>query len=140
MKSKTGRKVVILIDEYDKAIISNLSKGPAAEEDKNYDTAVANQYFLKIFYLTAELLADVDLKIDSELLTASGRIDMVVESENEIYIIEFKVDQSSKKAIAQIKEKKYAARYKLKNKTIFLLGINFNTDQKNVEEYMIEKV
>lgn len=56
-------------------------------------------YYHTIFYLTAELLADRDLKIDSELLTARGRIDMVVESRDKIYIIEFKANQSAEKAV-----------------------------------------
>lgn len=52
----------------------------------------------------------------SELLTSEGRIDMLVETEENIFIIEFKCNQSAEKAIQQIKEKNYADKYKLEKK------------------------
>ena len=48
-----------------------------------------------------------------------------------IYIIEFKINQSAKKATKQIKDKKYAEKYSDDKRPIHLLGINFDTE-KNV--------
>jgi len=97
-------------------------------------------YYHTMFYLTAELLADRDLKIDSELLTARGRIDMVVESKDKVFIIEFKANQSAEQAIKQIKEKGYAEQYRIKGKEIILIGINFSTEKKNISEHLIETI
>jgi len=59
-------------------------------------------YFHSLFFLVMKL---VGFEIESELLTIDGRIDAVVKTDNNIFIIEFKIDQSAKKAIQQIEEK-----------------------------------
>ena len=73
-----------------------------------------------------------------ELPTNKGHIDCVVKSPNDIYIIEFKFNQSAEVAIQQIRENKYYEPYLSCGKTIHLLGINFSTDQKNIAEYKDE--
>jgi hypothetical protein len=65
---------------------------------------------------------------------------MVVESKDKVFIIEFKANQSAEKAVAQIKEKGYADKYKLQDKQIILIGINFSTEEKNISEHLIEKL
>jgi len=75
---------------------------------------------------------------DMELLTSEGRIDMVVELKDKIYIMEFKCNQSAKEAVEQIKRKNYASKYLNKGKIIYLLGINFDTQKRNIEEWKYE--
>ncbi|NJN78185.1 MAG: hypothetical protein HC803_07520, partial [Saprospiraceae bacterium] len=41
-------------------------------------------------------------------------------------------------AIAQIKERKYAAAYKNSTKKVFLVGINFSKEERNVENWEME--
>lgn len=48
--------------------------------------------------------------------------------------------QSAEQAVKQIKEKSYADKYKLKDKEIILIGINFSTEKKNVSEHLIETI
>ncbi len=55
-----------------------------------------------------------------------------------IYIIEFKINQSAKKAIEQIKEKEYALKYGNDKRAICMIGLNFDTDKKKIEDYLIE--
>lgn len=55
-----------------------------------------------------------------------------------IYIIEFKVDGTC--ALEQIKEKKYHEKYVAQNKPIYLIGIEFNSKKRNVENVRWEKV
>ena len=76
--------------------------------------------------------------IVGEAETNIGRIDCVLTCPSDIYIIEFKFNQSAEKAIEQIKEKKYYESYLDTNKKIHLLGINFSTDEKNILEWKEE--
>ena len=73
--------------------------------------------------------------IDVEIKTIDGRIDAVVKTDTNIYIIEFKINQSAEKAIKQIKDKKYALKYADDKRPIMLMGINFDTDKKNIEDW-----
>ena len=78
--------------------------------------------------------------MDAEVLTIDGRIDAVVKTEKEIYIIEFKINQDAQKAIDQIREKGYAAKYKKDKRQKKMLGINFNTETRKVDDYILEPI
>jgi len=97
-------------------------------------------YYNSIFYLIANLLTDNNLNVYSEVLTSEGRIDCTVETETNIYIIEFKANQDAEKALQQIKDKNYTDRFKIKDKKIVLIGINFDTEKRNIKDIKIEKI
>ncbi len=68
----------------------------------------------------------------SEVLTCKGRIDLVIEFPDKIDIIEFKCGQSAETALGQIWNKNYADWYQSSGKKIILVGINFDTEKRNV--------
>ena len=57
---------------------------------------------------------------------------------NNIFIIEFKVNQNAKTAIQQIREKKYAEKYKTDKRPVILLGINFSPENKRIDDFLVE--
>ena len=75
-----------------------------------------------------------------EVRVNNGRIDTVIMNRDHIYIFEFKMDQPAKVAIAQIKEKGYAAPYLNDGKPIKLIGINFSKKKRNIVEWLEEEV
>lgn len=95
------------------------------------------KYFHSIFYMVMKL---VGYKIESEILTIDGRIDAVVKSENEIFIIEFKINQSAEMAIKQIHEKRYAEKYAGDKRPKILLGINFDTETRRADDFKVVKI
>jgi len=97
-------------------------------------------YYNSLFYLITTLLTDNNLNVYSEVLTSEGRIDCTVETETDIYIIEFKANQDAEKALQQIKDKNYTERFKIKDKKLVLIGINFDTKKRNIQDIKIEKV
>ncbi|MEA3445463.1 MAG: AAA family ATPase [Bacteroidota bacterium] len=92
------------------------------------------KYYHSLFYMIMRM---VGFKIESEILTIDGRIDSVVKTNKEIYIIEFKINQSAEKAIEQIKEKGYAEKYLDDKRPKILLGINFDTKTQKVDDYKL---
>jgi len=116
--------------EYMKSLFANIANIniPKTLEEREH-------YYHSIFYLVGVLFSDNHLNVYSELLTSEGRIDTLVETEENIFIIEFKCNQSAEKAIEQIKDKNYADKFKLKGKEIVLIGINFDTEKRNVSEF-----
>ncbi|MCP4351848.1 MAG: ATP-binding protein [Desulfobacterales bacterium] len=91
-------------------------------------------YFHTVFYL---MVCASGVNAQSEIMTCKGRIDLVMEFPDKIYIIEFKCNQSAEAGIAQIRDKGYADRYKQHGKKIILMGINFDTEKRNVSEWKI---
>ncbi len=88
-----------------------------------------------LFYL---IVSASGVGIKSEILTSKGRIDALIETRERFYIIEFKCNQNSDKAIEQIKEKRYYEPYKNRGKEIVLIGINFSTKDRNISDYKID--
>jgi hypothetical protein len=60
---------------------------------------------------------------------------MTMIGKNRIYIIEFKVDKAEEEALAQIKSRKYYEKYLSEQKTICLLGIHFDSSQRNISGF-----
>ncbi|MBM7560244.1 ATP-binding protein [Marinitoga litoralis] len=92
-------------------------------------------YYHSLIYT---ILASAGLNVTAEELTNLGRIDLVLEHNDKIYIFEIKLDKSAEEAIKQIKEKKYYEKYN--GKEIYIIGININSEKRNIDEYIIEKI
>ena len=81
----------------------------------------------------------VDVRMASEDRTSAGRIDLTVETDRHVYVMEFKADKSAEAALRQIKEKRYADKFRLeKGKTIHLLGIAFSSTGHTVQDWKEE--
>ncbi len=76
--------------------------------------------------------------IQSEVHTSDGRCDAAVQTPSHIYLLEFKLDQSAAEALRQIREKEYAEKFRLEQKNIVAVGINFNTEKQAVSEWESE--
>lgn len=103
----------------------------------DYDIELSRENnYQSIFYLIFQLLG---LNIKLEYKTSKGRIDALVETENNIYIFEFKLNKSAIEALNQIKDRDYSQRFATKDKSVYLIGANFNSQRRNIEDYIIEK-
>ena len=52
---------------------------------------------------------------------------MIVETDDHIYIFEFKRDKSAEEALAQIEEKGYAAPYSADPRKLYKIGVSFDS-------------
>lgn len=72
--------------------------------------------------------------------TSDGRIDLTVETPEYVYIFEFKINSTAEEAIKQIKEKQYWQKYSSHAKGIFIIGVNFDTQTRRINNYLVEKI
>jgi len=77
----------------------------------------------------------------TEDATNKGKIDLTVITQEKVYIIEFKVMEESPggAALQQIKERKYYEKYIEKYKEIYLIGIEFSKEKRNIVNCEVEK-
>jgi len=92
-------------------------------------------YFHTLFYL---MMTASGIDARSSVLTCRGRIDLALVGKNAIYIIEFKCGQSADTAIRQIRANGYADPYRAEGKAIWLIGIEFSPELRNVAGWKIE--
>ena len=86
------------------------------------------------------VLRAIGAAVECEVKTHDGRIDMVVNLPDGIYIVEFKLDRPAAEAIEQIKGKDYAGRYALSGKRITLIGISFSSEKRTIVEEVVEEI
>lgn len=79
------------------------------------------------------------LRVESEVHTANGRIDMVIKTQRYIYIIEFKIDRSVWAAIDQLQKKGYAEKYSSDHRLLIQIGANFSSKSRILTGWEIIK-
>ncbi|HLP61391.1 MAG TPA: PD-(D/E)XK nuclease domain-containing protein, partial [Candidatus Deferrimicrobium sp.] len=77
----------------------------------------------------------IEIQLENE--TNIGRIDAVAITENQIYIMEFKIG-TSEVALKQVKEKKYYEPYLTSDKPIVLIGVGINPEIRNITDFRAE--
>lgn len=78
------------------------------------------------------------LCVRTEEYTSAGRIDALVETEDTIYLFEFKLNGTAEDALKQIDEKGYAIPYQSGTKRIVKVGVNFDKELRTIERWLIE--
>ena len=80
----------------------------------------------------------VGLYTKVEYHTANGRIDLVLQTERYIYLMEFKLNGTAEEALQQINEKQYALPFYNDNRKLFKIGVNFSSETRNIERWIVE--
>jgi len=92
-------------------------------------------YYASVFYCYFKALG---LDVTAEDTTSHGRIDMTVTLENRVFIFEFKVvdiDKTPGTALEQIHQKGYADKYRAQNIEIYLIGVEFDRNERNIVRF-----
>ncbi len=95
---------------------------------------VTEAYFHSILHT---ILAENGLKPVSEEGTSDGRIDLHLTIGQTKYLFELKIDKSAKDALKQIDEKKYYTKFQRDFKEIILIGVNFSTKNRDIDDLEI---
>ena len=93
-------------------------------------------HYQQVLYIVFSLLASY--LIDVEVHTPTGRVDIVMLSHTNLYLIEIKMDKDAQTAMQQIDLKQYDRRFALCGKPIVKVGINFDSAKGNIEDWVIE--
>lgn len=96
----------------------------------------AEKYFQNTFYLIFQLLG---FNAQVEQATSQGRIDLVIQTKDFVYIMELKLDKTAEEALAQIKEKGYARPFQGDGRKKFLIGVNFSSETRTLEKWIVEE-
>ena len=114
-----------------KSLINSLLAGLPEEAYRK----TAEGLFHGLIHFVFQLLG---MYIKSEVHSSRGRADSVVETATHVFIFEFKFQKTAAAGLQQIKDKKYADKYRASNKTIISIGVNFVPEDKEVNEWLTE--
>jgi len=96
-------------------------------------------FYASVFYA---YFCALGLDVKAEDTTNHGRIDMRVIFETRCYIFEFKLTETGKTsgtAMQQIKDKQYAEKYRSEFSEIYLIGVEFDKNQRNITAFEFEQ-
>ena len=86
-------------------------------------------------YLIFRLLSCYTTLTEKE--NSRGRADIIVETNDYVYIFEFKLDGTAAEALKQIDGKGYAEPYAADSRKLFKIGVGFSSEKKNIDEWEV---
>ena len=95
------------------------------------DIELHYQNVLFIVFRLAGLYTQVEYR------TSRGRIDLVLQTADYIYVMEFKLDGSAEDAIKQIEDRQYALPFASDPRKLFKIGVNFSSTTRNIEKWVV---
>ena len=94
----------------------------------------AELYFQNALYILMKMMG---FYVEVERPTSWGRMDMLVKTVRYVYVIEFKINKTADEALQQIIDKQYAAPFAASDRKVYLIGVNFSTVTRTVDDYKI---
>ena len=77
--------------------------------------------------------------VDVEVHTATGRVDMVMRTDKNLYLFELKLNKSAETAMRQIDLNDYASKFALSGLPVIKVGISFDAERRTIGDWKIEK-
>ncbi|MDE5584856.1 MAG: ATP-binding protein, partial [Muribaculaceae bacterium] len=101
-----------------------------------YDLKMDNENnFHNAFYILVTLIG---LEAKAEVHTSDGRIDLLIETPDYVYVIELKYDGTAEEALRQIEEKDYALQFEADGRKLFRIGVSFSSEKRRIEGWLIK--
>lgn len=107
------------------SLFANTSYQIQGETEKDFQYAM---------YIISALLGEY---VQVERTTSNGRIDLIIQTKEFIYIFELKVNADADVALRQIDEKGYARPFECDSRKLFKIGVNFSTATRRIEDWKI---
>ena len=104
----------------------------------NNDIARYEGYYASVFY---SYLAGLGLDITVEDSTSRGRLDMAAWFNGHVYLFELNVVEMAGEgaAMAQLQARGYAEKYRSRGEPMYLVGVEFSRETRNVVAFEVER-
>ena len=106
------------------------------EANKDVRALDFETHYQYTFYIINRLLSCYTTLIEKQ--NSKGRADIIIESDYDIYIFEFKLDGAAEDALKQIEEKQYALPYLSDKRQLHKIGVNISSKSRTVEEWIVQ--
>ena len=91
-------------------------------------------HYQNVLYILCKLLG---VYVRAEYHTSAGRIDLVLQTRDYTYVLEFKLDGTAEEALEQIMDKSYALPFDAGTTRVFRIGLNFSSETRNIEKWVM---
>ena len=104
--------------------------------DTPYELAREQElHYQNVLFIVFKL---VGLYVQAEYHTSQGRVDLLLQTPDYVYVMEFKLEGTAEEALRQIEEKGYARPFDSDTRRVFRIGVNFSRETRNIERWLVE--
>ena len=93
-------------------------------------------HYSNVLYIVFKLLG---FYTQVEYHTSNGRIDLVLQTPDYIYVMEFKLNGTAEEALQQINDKGYALPFASDTRALYKIGVNFSPETRNIERWVVSE-
>ena len=122
------------LESFQKLLTAFLASIPYSMRRKN-DEREWEHYFHYTFYLILRLMSLYVVYTEKE--QSQGRVDCIVETNNYVYIFEFKLDSTAAAALKQIENTGYARPYAVDPRKLYKVGVNFSSKTGTIDDWKV---
>ena len=94
------------------------------------------RHYQNVLFIAFKLLG---FYTQAEYHTSEGRVDLVVQTQDYIYVMEFKLEGTAEEALRQINEKHYAQPFATDSRKLYKIGVNFSNTIRGIEKWLVEE-
>ena len=126
--------------------VTNVRSGKAQEFMQQLQSLMAGtpyelikdleNHYQNVIYIITKLMG---LYVQAEYRTSNGRIDILIGTNDYVYIIELKFNGTAQEAIEQIENKDYALPFTTDGRQIIKIGANVDKETRNIKEWIIKQ-
>jgi len=103
-----------------------------------YDVHLKDENNFHLLFFSIFMLLGISIVAESK--TNEGRVYAVAANEDFVFVFEFKLDKTKELALNQIKDRDYYRRYMNSGKKIFLIGVNFDMERGQIQDWISQAV
>lgn len=93
------------------------------------------RHYQNVIYAVCKLIG---LRVKAEYHTSYGRIDMLIETKDSVFIFEFKLNvKSTSIALRQIEHKNYATQFAADTRKVYRIGVNFDSAIRGIKDWQV---
>jgi hypothetical protein len=93
-------------------------------------------HYQNVIFIVCKLMG---FYVKAEYHTSEGSVDLVLQTSDYTYVMEFKFNGTAEAALAQINDKQYALPFECDNRQLIKVGVNFSSKTRNIDGWLIEK-
>ena len=136
-RGKSGFEIKRFVDDVEKGDIDGfMERLQSFLSDCPYELARdAELHYQNVLFIVFRLAG---LYTQVEYHTSRGRIDIVVQTADYVYVMEFKLDGTAEQALQQIEEKQYALPFAADSRKVFRIGVNFSSETRNIDRWIVQ--
>jgi hypothetical protein len=93
-------------------------------------------HYQNVLFIVTKLLG---FYVKAEYHTSEGRIDLLLQTADYTYVMEFKLDGTAEEALRQINDKRYAQPFECdSSRKLVKVGVNFSSATRGIERWVME--